>query len=79
LKFRELTSRHDYVSHWCSNQNFSLTFDFRRLGLGLKIGIFEIIAQGSDFPEMTLQNCKSDMITLLHSTSLNRTELQLTF
>jgi hypothetical protein len=42
-----------------------LTFDFTRLRLGLQIGIFEIIAQGSDFPEMTLQNCKSDMTTPL--------------
>jgi hypothetical protein len=38
---------------WCSNQNFSLTFDFTKLRLGQQIGIFGIIAQGSDFPEMT--------------------------
>jgi hypothetical protein len=48
---------------WCSHQNFSLTFDFTRLSLGLQIGIFGIIAQGSDFPEIALQNCKSDMTT----------------
>ena len=41
---------------WCSDQNFSLTFDFTRLGLSLQIGIFGIIAQGSDFAEMTLQH-----------------------
>ena len=39
---------------WCSHQNFSLTFDFTRLRLGLQIGIFGIIAQSADFPEMTL-------------------------
>jgi hypothetical protein len=41
---------------WCSHQNFSLTFDSTRLRLGLQIGIIGIIAQGSDFPDMTLQN-----------------------
>jgi hypothetical protein len=45
---------------WCSHQNLCLIFDFRRLRLSL-IGIFGIIAQGSDFPEIALQNCKSDM------------------
>jgi hypothetical protein len=45
----------------CSHQNFSLTFDFTRLRLGLQIGNFGIIAQGSCFPEIALQNCKSDM------------------
>jgi hypothetical protein len=50
---------------WCSHQNFSLTFDFTRLRLGLQIGIFGIIAQSSDFPEIALQNCKSDMTTPL--------------
>jgi hypothetical protein len=42
-----------------------LTFDFTRLRLGLQIGIFGIIVQGSDFPEIALQNCKSDMTTPL--------------
>ena len=50
---------------WCCHQNFSLIFDFTRLRLGLQIDIFRIIAQGSDFPEITLQNCKSDMTTPL--------------
>jgi hypothetical protein len=50
---------------WCSHQNFSLTFDFTRLRLGLQIGIFGIIAEGSDFPEIALQNCKSDTTTPL--------------
>jgi hypothetical protein len=49
--------------NWCCHQTFSLTFDFTRLGL--QIGIFRIIAQGSDFPEIALQNCKSDMTTPL--------------
>jgi hypothetical protein len=40
---------------WCSHQNFSLTVDFTRLRLGLQIGIFGTIAQGSDFPEI---DCK---------------------
>jgi hypothetical protein len=34
---------------------------FARLRLGLQIGIFGFIAQGSDFPEIALQSCKSDM------------------
>ena len=38
----------------CSHQNLSLTFDFTRLRLGLQIGIFGIISQGSDCPELTL-------------------------
>jgi hypothetical protein len=33
--------------------------------LDLQIGNFGIIAQGSDFPEIALQNCKSDMTTSL--------------
>ena len=48
---------------WCSHQNFSLTFDFTILRLGLQIGIFGIISQASDFPKLALRNCKSDMHT----------------
>jgi hypothetical protein len=40
---------------------------FARLRIDLQIGIFEIISQSSDFPELTLQNCKSDMTTPLIS------------
>ena len=38
---------------------------FARLRIDLQIGIFGIIAQDSDFPEIALQNCKSDMTTPL--------------
>jgi hypothetical protein len=38
---------------------------FARLRIYIQIGIFVIIAQGSDFPEIALQNCKSDMTTPL--------------
>ena len=40
---------------WCSHQNPSLTFDFIKLRLGLQIGIFEIIAQASDFPKLAFK------------------------
>jgi hypothetical protein len=40
---------------------------FARLRIDLQIGIFGIIAQGSDFSEIALQNCKSDMTTPLGS------------
>jgi hypothetical protein len=43
---------------------------FARLRIDLQIGIFGIIAQDSDFPEMTLQNCKSDMTTPLKQKSI---------
>jgi hypothetical protein len=46
------------VLHWLF---FEPTFEI----LEAKIGIFGIIAEGSDFPEMTLQNCKSDTTTPL--------------
>ena len=63
-------SRSDPLSRlcddWCSYQNFSLTFDFTRLRLGLQIGIFGFIAQASDFLKLALQNCKSDMQTPLN-------------
>jgi hypothetical protein len=39
---------------------------FARLRIDLQIDIFGIIAQDSDFPEIALQNCKSDMITPLN-------------
>ena len=42
-----------------------MIFDFTSLKLGLQIGIFGIIAQGLEFPEIALQNCKSDMTTPL--------------
>jgi hypothetical protein len=38
---------------------------FARLRIDLQIGIFGIIVQDSDFPEIPLQNCKSDMTTSL--------------
>jgi hypothetical protein len=59
---------------WCCHQNFSLIFDFTRLRLGLQIDIFGIIAQGSDFPEMTLQNCKSDTTTPLSNAQAMHTQ-----
>jgi hypothetical protein len=55
---------------WCSHQNFSLTFDFTILRLGLQIGIFGIIAKSSDFPEIALQSCKSDTTTPLSKEKL---------
>jgi hypothetical protein len=38
---------------------------FAKLRIDLQIGIFGIIAQDSDFPEIALQNFKSDMTTPL--------------
>jgi hypothetical protein len=40
-----------------------LAYDFTRWRIGLQIGIFGIIAKASDFPNLALQNCKSDMHT----------------
>jgi hypothetical protein len=42
---------------------------FARLRIDLQIGIFGIIAQDSDFLEIALQNCKSDMTTPLNDLS----------
>jgi hypothetical protein len=48
---------------------------FARLKIDLQIGIFGIIAQDSDFPEIALQNCKSDMTTPLRGICFERTKL----
>jgi hypothetical protein len=48
---------------------------FERLRIDLQIGIFGIIAQDSDFPEIALQNCKSDMTTPLRGICSERTRL----
>jgi hypothetical protein len=46
---------------------------FARLRIDLRIGIFGIIAQYLDFPEIALQNWKSHMTTLLKDTVLAHT------